>query len=162
MVRARHRANGDGNCLYHSIAHQAGFIRFDCHGDTSVAQQLRGSALHCMEKYPDVRLEEGITLAQWNKKKANIMQPKEWGGDLEVRLLAIGIGQDVIVITESDNEFTHARKFPSCPPPVPKMRGGIFIPIEITELLNQWEQYKPRPLLILYNGINHYDSTISL
>ena len=115
-----------------------------------------------MHKYPDVRLEEGITLAQWEKKKANILQPNEWGGDLEVRLLAIATGQDVIVVTESVNNFIYARRFPSCPPPAPKMRGGIFIPMEIAELLSQWEQYEPKPLLILYNGINHFDSTISL
>ena len=162
MHFARHKVNGDGNCLYHSIAHQAGFIKFDCHGDTYVAQQLRSLALNCMHKYPDVRLEEGITLAQWEKKKANILQPNEWGGDLEVRLLAIATGQDVIVVTESVNNFIYARRFPSCPPPAPKMRGGIFIPMEIAELLSQWEQYEPKPLLILYNGINHFDSTISL
>ena len=45
---------------------------------------------------------------------------------------------------------------PSCSS---EMRGGIFIPIDITELLSQWKQYKPSPLLIVYNGMNHYDST---
>ena len=90
-----------------------------------------------------------------------ILQPNEWGGDLEVRLLAIAIGLHVIVITGS-RDFKYARKFPCNPPPLPKMRGGIFIPVTITELLDQWEQYKPSPLLILYNGTNHYDSTISL
>ena len=90
-----------------------------------------------------------------------ILQQSEWGGDLEVCLLAIAIGRDVVVITGS-NDFKYARKFPCNLPPLPKMRGGIFIPVEITELLNQWEQYKPLPLLILYNGINHYDSIISI
>jgi len=39
------------------------------------------------------------------------------------------------------------------------MRGGIFIPIDLMELLNHWGQKKPKALLILYN---HYDSTVSL
>ena len=51
-------------------------------------------------------------------------------------MLAIAIGQDVIVITGS-HDFKYARKFPCNPPPLPKMRGGIFIPVEITELLDQ-------------------------
>ena len=157
----RHAVNGDGNCLYHAIAHQAGFIGCDCRGDNEVSQQLRILALNCMQQYPAVRQEDGISVLQWEKKKMEILQQSEWGGDLEVRLLAIAVGRDVVVITGS-NDFKYARKFPSKPPPLPKMRGGIFIPVEITDLLIHWEQYKPLPLLILYNGINHYDSTISL
>ena len=157
----RHTVNGDGNCLYHAIAHQAGFIDRDCHGDTVIANQLRVMALNCMHQYPAVRQEDGIGVIQWERKKMKILQPNEWGGDLEVRLLAIAIGLHVIVITGSC-DFKYARKFPCNPPPLPKMRGGIFIPVTITELLDQWEQYKPSPLLILYNGTNHYDSTISL
>ena len=52
---ALHKVTGDGNCLYHAIAHQAGFMKPNCHGDTSVAKQLRILALHYMQKYPDVR-----------------------------------------------------------------------------------------------------------
>ena len=63
----RHVVNGDGNCLYHAIAHQARFIDHDCHGDTFVAQQLRKMALNCMQRYPAVHLEEGITVLQWEK-----------------------------------------------------------------------------------------------
>lgn len=65
---------------------------------------------------------------------AFILQSTEWGGDLEVHLLAIAIARQIVVITGSGDNFTSAQKFPCCPPPVPKMRGGIFIPIEITEL----------------------------
>ena len=62
----------------------------------------------------------------------------------------------MVVITRLNGDFRYA----CCnPPPVTEMRGGIFIPIDLMELLNDWEQKKP---LILYNGINHYDSTISL
>ena len=80
-----------------------------------------GSELHAA-----IRLEDGISVLQWEKKKIEILQQSEWGGDLEVR-------QDIIVITGS-NDFKYASKFPCNPPPLPKMRGGIFIPVEITEL----------------------------
>jgi len=45
------------------------------------------------------------------------------------------------------------------PRPIPKMRGGIFIPVNVAELSSQWKFYDPRPLLIVYSGINHYAST---
>ena len=112
-----------------------------------------------MEDFPDVRLEDGTTQTQWETKKARILQ-SEWGGDLEIRVLAIAIGRQIIVVTGSGNTFTSARRFPCCPPPAPKMRGGIFIPVNVTELYKEWKNYKPSPLLIIYNGVNHYDSTI--
>lgn len=103
-----------------------------------------------------------MSLHQWEQKKLCILQPSEWGGDLEARLLAIGIGREIVVITGSGETYTFARRFLCHPPPVPKMRGGIFIPVDIRELPIQWKQYKPSPLLIIYNGTNHYDSTTFL
>ena len=121
----RHTVDGDGNCLFYAIAHQAGLIEQGCHGDHSVADQLRTLALICMQKYPDVRVEDGMTLCQWEQKKLHIVQCAQWGGDLEICLLAIGIQRE-IVITASGNDFTSARRFPCHPPPIPKMRGGIL------------------------------------
>ena len=95
-------------------------------------------------------------------KKSRILQLSEWGGDLEVRLLAITIGREIVVVTGCRGMFTSARKFPCKTPPVPKMRGGIFIPIEIAELCVQWNNYEPIPFLIVYNGVNHYDSTVCI
>ena len=109
-----------------------------------------------MQKYPDVYIEDGTTQLQWEGKKIRIFQSTEWGGDLKVCLLAIGIGRDIVVVTGSGDTFTSAQKFPCHPPPVPKMRGGMYIP---TELSAQWKNYKQSPLLITHNGINHYDST---
>ena len=156
----RHSVDGDGNCLYYAVAHQAGYIGRFSHGDTSVGQHLRTLALVCMQKYPEVRIEEGISQHQWEHKKLHILDQNEWGGDLEVRLLAIGINKEIVVIMGSGDTFTSARRFPCHPPPVPKMRGGIFIPLDIFELASQWTHYKPSPLLIIYNGINHYDSVL--
>ena len=82
------------------------------------------------------------------------------GDDLEVRLLAIGISKEIVVITGFGDTFTSARRFPCHPPPIPKMRDGIFILLDIFELASQWTHYEPSPLLIIYNGINHYDSVL--
>lgn len=155
----QHKVYGDGNCLYYAVAHQAGYTEHSSHGDNFVGKQLRMLALTVMQKYPGVRTEDGLSQHQWEQKKLCILQPSEWGSDLEVRLLAIGIGREIVVITGSGDSYTCARRFLCHPPPVPKMRGGIFIPIDITELPSQWKQYKPSPLLIMYNGTNHYDST---
>ena len=65
-------------------------------------------ALLCVHKYPNVQLEDGISQSQWEQKKLRIIQPNEWGGDLELRLLAIAIGKEVVIITGSDNKFTSA------------------------------------------------------
>jgi len=65
----RHNVDGDGNCLFYAIAHQAGLIGRSCHGDQYVANQMRTLTLVCMQKYPDVRLEDGMTLGdQWEQK----------------------------------------------------------------------------------------------
>ena len=150
--------------MYYAVAYQAGYLEHSSHGDNFVGKQLRMLALIIMQKYPDVRTEDGINISQhqWEQRKLCILQPSEWGSDLEVRLLAIGIGREIVVITGSGDSYTCAQRFLCHPPPVPKMRGGIFIPIDITELPSQWKQYKPSPLLIIYNGTNHYDSTTFL
>ena len=66
---------------------------------------------------------------QWLHKQLEILKPDEWGGNLEVRLLAIGLQRDVIVLMVATNGSTFARKYPSQPPPVEKMTGGVFIPL---------------------------------
>ena len=63
------------------------------------------------------------------------------------------------MLTDGSNSATYARRFPCQPPPIPKMMGGIFIPVTTEELCQHWESYSPQPLLILYNGHSHYDST---
>ena len=76
-----------------------------------------------------------------------------WGGDLEIRLLAIALHRDIVVLTSAiDGSYT--RKFPCKLPPLPKMRGGVFIPITSDELCNQWHLASP-PLLIIFNRLNH-------
>ena len=80
---------------------------------------------------------------------------------MEVCLLAIKLHRDIVVITASI-DGSYARKFPSKPPPLPKMSGGIFIPLTCDELCSQWQSVTPQPLVIIFNGVNHYDSTTLL
>ena len=80
----------------------------------------------------------------------------EWGGDVELRLMAIGLKQNIIVITDSVNVF--ARKFPKEPPPIPKLKG-VFIPLTSSELYVNTSLAK-ECLIIVYNGSNHYYSTL--
>ena len=117
--------------------------------------------METMLKHPSVRLEIGMLNLQWLHKQLEILKPSTWGGDLEVHLLAIGLQRDVVVVTAATNGSTFARKYPSQPPPVTKMAGGVFIPLSAEELCNQWCHWKPTPLLIIFNGINHFDSTLS-
>ena len=86
-----HLINGDSSCLYHAVTHQAGFISKSSRGDVNISRQLRQLALNMMRKYPAICTEDGLTVAQWLQKKMTILQSSEWGGDLELRLLAIGI-----------------------------------------------------------------------
>jgi len=70
--------------------------------------------------------------------------------------------RDIIVFTALLNGSTYARRYLSQPPPLPKMKEGVFILLTAKELYNQWKLWKPVPLLIIYNGHNHCDSTIAV
>ena len=154
---AKHKICGDGSCLYHAIAHQAGFIEPGSQGNTVISNHLRFLVVKTMTEHPDVRLEDGLSMTQWLEKKQKNLNVSEWGGDLEIRLMAIALHRDIVVLT-SGTDGSYARRFPCKVPPLPKMRGGVFIPITSDELCNQWQS--PFPLLIIFNGLNHYDSTI--
>ena len=65
-----------------------------------------------MINHPKVCAEYGFTKVQWLQRKITILDPSEWDGDLELCLMAIGIKQDIVVITVSDNCGCYGRKFP--------------------------------------------------
>ena len=44
-----------------------------------------------MSEYPTVSLENGLSSAQWLERKQVILDACKWGGDLEARLLTIGL-----------------------------------------------------------------------
>ena len=123
----KHAIKGDGDCLYHSVAHQAGLVP-KRQGDQYISQQLRKVALSTMLNHDDVRKESGLSVCQWKQKRQEIVKSGTWGGDTELRLLAIGIQRDIVVITAQINHsYTFTRKFICQPPPVPKMRGGTSL-----------------------------------
>ena len=73
----KHEVIGDGNCLYYSVAHQAGFIGRLSRGDICIAKQLRMLALITMQKHPSVRIEDGLSQHQWEQKKLRILHSNE-------------------------------------------------------------------------------------
>ena len=152
---------GDGSCLYHAISHQASFISNPCQGDNTISMHLRKIALDVMHKHPSICSEGNFSKLEWLKRQQEILSADRWGGDLEIRLLAIGLHRDIVVITAASNGSTFTRLYPSKPPPLEKMRGGVFSPLSTEQLCNKWTTEKPAPLLLLYNGSNHYDSTVS-
>ena len=156
----RHVVKGDGSCLYHAIAHQAGLIASSSTGDEVVNNHLRQLTLLTMLNYPAIQLECSLSDQDWQAKQQQVLTTSEWGGDIELRLMAVGLKKDILVITDSSVGNVFARKYPYQPPPVPKMKGGVFIPVSSDELCSS-EQSKQLQncLIVVYNGSNHYDST---
>ena len=108
---AQHTIHGDGSCLYHAIAHQAGFIKRASQGNPMISNHLRYLVMKTMTEHPDVRLEDGLSVIQWLEKKQKILNVSEWGGDLEIRLLAITLHREIVVLT-SGIDGSYAESFP--------------------------------------------------
>jgi len=136
---------------------QAGFIAKSSHGDMTVSNYLRHLALRMMNEHPAVWLEEGLSVKQWIEKKQTILNSTEWGGDLEVCLLAIRLHRDIVVITAGD-VGSYVRRFPQAAPLCP--RWVEEFPLTCEELCTQWPSMIPPPLVIIFNGSNHYDLTL--
>ena len=156
----RHAVKGDGSCLYHTIAHQAGLIASSSTGDEVVSNHLRRLTLLTMLNYPAIQLECSLSDQDWQAKQQHVLTTSEWSGDIELRLMAIGLKKDILVITDSSVGNAFARKFPHQPPPAPKMKGGVFIPVSSDELCSKEQLTQLQNcLIVVYNGSNHYDST---
>ena len=113
-----------------------------------------------MLSYPAIQLECSLSDKDWKAKQQQVLTTSEWGGDIELRLMAVGLKRDILVITDSSVGSVFARKFPSQPPPVPKMKGGFFIPVSSGELCSSEQSTQSQNcLIVVYNGSNHYDST---
>ena len=79
-----------------------------------------------MLNYPAIQLECLLSDQDWQAKQQQVLITSEWGGDIELRLMAVGLKKDILVITDSSVGNVFARKFPYQPPPVPKMKGGVL------------------------------------
>jgi len=115
----RHSVKGDGSCLYHAIAHQAGLITASSSGDELVSGHLRHLAFLTMLNFPAVQLETTMPQEEWLQKQKEILIPTRWGGDLEVRLLAIGLKRNITVIADPKSGSVFGQYFPCTPPPIP-------------------------------------------
>ena len=90
-----HPVLGDGSCLYHAVAHQAGLISHASRGEQDISAVLRQLARLMMDQYPAVREEDAMSEVAWEGRKQYVLRPASWGSDLLVRLLAIGLQQDI-------------------------------------------------------------------
>ena len=63
-----------------------------------------------MLNYPAVQLEGNLSQKAWLDKQ-QVLNKNEWGSDVELRLMAIGLKRNIIVITDSVVSV-FARKFP--------------------------------------------------
>ena len=159
----KHAVRGDGNCLYHDIAHQAGLIPSSIDGDEEVCRHLRHLAFLTMLNYPTIQSEGSLSQADWMNKQQRVLQNNKWGGDLEIRLMAIGLKKEVTVITDSTVGNAFAWKYPYQPPPVSKMKGGLFTPLTCDELCAQYDLLPSHDsLIILYNGCNLYQTLVTM
>ena len=70
-----HYVHGDGSCLYHAVAHQAGFIDETSKGDIFISGQLRQPVFDMMVKHPGVREEDGLSVAQWLQRMMLVNNP---------------------------------------------------------------------------------------
>ena len=68
----KHPIKGDGDCLYHSLAHQAGLVSQFSRGEEYISQQLRKVALSTMLNHDGVRKESGLLVQQWKLKRQEI------------------------------------------------------------------------------------------
>ena len=89
-----------------------------------ISNYLRHLVVKTMTEHPDVCLEDGLSMTQWLEKKQKKLNLSEWGGDLEVRLLAIALHRDIVVLT-SGTDGSYARRFPCKVPHCPR-RGEAF------------------------------------
>jgi len=88
-----------------------------------------------MQKFPDIPLEDGMTLCQCEQNHAECSM-----GRFKNMLACHSSWKRSCYHWVADS-FTSARRFPCHPPPIPKMRIGIFIPVNVTELAAQWNYY---------------------
>lgn len=109
----KHVVKGDGSCLYHAISHQAGFIPSTSQDDEKISSQLRNVASRMMWDHPGVHTETDMSFLQWLKKRQDILSHDSWGNELDVRLMAIGLQRDIIVITALHDGSTYAQIYHS-------------------------------------------------
>jgi len=105
-----------------------------------------------MLKYPGIQPECPLSDQEWQAKQKQVLTSSKWGSDIELQLMAIGLKKDILVITDSSVGNVFARRFLYHPPPVPKMKGGVFIPLSSDELCSEHSTQLQNSLIVVYNG----------
>ena len=148
---ARHPVVGDGNCLYHAVAHHAGF---EDGSDCTVSKQMRGLVVSSMARFPGVQLEEALDDAGWEEHRRGV-EGTTWGTDVDIRLLALGLSNPIVTV--SSRAQTHVHVYPCGEPGTAD--GGIVKALRISEFLHLWKNSARKPYVIIFNRQDHFDST---
>ena len=102
----------NGDCLYAAVAHQ----RLVIDSETVSVQQLREVAATTMKKAPALFksfLPEGETLETYTAK---VKTPAEWGGEIELRALSLGLRRPIFVHSARSPTLEMCRdEFPTAP-----------------------------------------------
>jgi len=108
-------------------------------------EHLRHLVLLTMLNYPAVRLESVLSEEEWLVKQKKVVQSANWGGDVEVQLMSMGLKRNIIsqfITTYSKNEG-----------------GGVFLPLTYDDKRST-KDLLYNSSYVIYNGCNHYDSTV--
>lgn len=151
--------------MYNAVAHQLGKIgRYET-GNQAVSDELRQLTARMARQHPEVRLEDGILYQdgkEWERRIAE-MEGTGWASEIELRLLAIGLKRDIIVLVTKASQLTG--QFRKVSHLLPEFTGGMELGTSMflskDDVCSHWIGSTERPLIILMNGVDHYDSTIS-
>ena len=170
-----HDVRDDGHCLFHAIAHQTGVAPAgpgDSATQLQVRQQLLARLNTANSLTPDQRayvagnlsapsletealqsarqrLEVGVAQGNQNRVDAS-----GWGDDSHARLLAVGTGRPVLIMSPGGDRLFDPRN----------LERALEAPLtegELQALQNGLAGLdgQPQPIVLIHNGANHWQST---
>lgn len=116
--------------------------------------------MEMMDRHPGLQRIENLSPVAWAERRQLILRPSSWGAALELRLLALGLAHDIVVLTGGSSAIAGARIFPCTAHTATRhMAGGHFEVQSLNDIAHRYHDCDPRPYFIIFNGRDHYDST---
>ena len=82
-----------------------------------------------------IQSEGSLSPVDWMNKQQKVLQDNEWGGDLEIRPMVIGLKKKgIVILLILLLEMCLPGSTLMIIPPVSKMKDGLFIPLICDEL----------------------------